>query len=93
MRAQIKNSDLIKVYSMMLKIRLFEQRIVQLYPEQEIRTPVHLSIGQEAIAAGVSHYLKKEDCVFTNHRCHGHCIAKGMELLSIMAELYGKETG
>lgn len=93
MRKHIKDSDLVKVYSMMLKIRLFEERIVQLYPEQEIRTPIHLYIGQEAIAAGVSHHLKKEDCVFTNHRCHGHCIAKGMGLSSVMAELYGKKTG
>jgi pyruvate dehydrogenase E1 component alpha subunit len=93
MKRKIKISDLIKLYSMMLKIRLFEERIVQLYPQQKIRTPVHLYIGQEAIAAGICHNLKKEDYVFTNHRCHGHCIAKGMSLLSIMAELYGKKTG
>lgn len=77
----------------MLKIRLFEERIVQLYPQQNLKTPVHLYIGQEAIAAGICHNLKKEDCCFTNHRCHGHCIAKGMSLPSIMAELYGKKTG
>ncbi|MDP2923147.1 MAG: thiamine pyrophosphate-dependent dehydrogenase E1 component subunit alpha [Candidatus Omnitrophota bacterium] len=93
MKKKIKSKDLLKVYSMMLKIRLFEERIVQLYPQQEIRTPVHLCIGQEAIAAGVCHNLKKEDYVFTNHRGHGHCIAKGMSLSSIMAELYGKKTG
>lgn len=78
---------------MMLKIRLFEERIVQLYPQQEIRTPVHLYIGQEAIAAGVCFYLEREDYCFTNHRSHGHCIAKGITLPSIMAELYGKKTG
>jgi len=86
-------NDLLQVYSTMLKIRLFEEKIIKLYPEREVRTPVHLYIGEEAIAAGVIHYLKKEDYVFTNHRCHGHCIAKGMSLSSIMAELYGKETG
>ncbi len=93
MKKQIKNSDLLKIYSMMQKIRLFEERIIRLYPEQEIKTPVHLYIGQEAIAAGVSYCLKKEDYVFTNHRCHGHCIAKGVKLSFIMAELYGKRTG
>ncbi|HDZ76689.1 MAG TPA: thiamine pyrophosphate-dependent dehydrogenase E1 component subunit alpha [Candidatus Omnitrophica bacterium] len=77
----------------MQKIRLFEERIVMLYPEQEIKTPVHLCIGQEAIASSVCYYLKKEDIVFSNHRSHGHCIAKGLELQSIMAELYGKDTG
>lgn len=78
---------------MMLKIRLVEERIVELYSKQDMRTPVHLYIGQEAIAAGVCQNLRKEDYVFTNHRCHGHCIAKGMSLSSILAELYGKKTG
>ena len=72
---------------------MFEERIVNLYPKQEIRTPVHLSVGQEAIASGVCLYLKEDDYVFTNHRCHAHAIAKGMSLSSIMAELYGRETG
>ncbi len=93
MKKKVKSKDLIKIYSVMLKIRLFEERIIQLYPQQEIRTPVHLYIGQEAIAAGVCYYLKKEDYCFTNHRSHGHCIAKGISLQSIMAELYGKKTG
>ncbi len=90
---QSKTSDLIKVYCQMQKIRLFEEKIVQLYPQQQMRTPVHLCIGQEAIAAGVCQFLKKEDFCFSNHRCHGHYIAKGMSLSSIMAELYGKSTG
>ncbi len=88
-----ENKDLLDVYSMMLKIRLFEERIVELYPKQELRTPVHLCIGQEAIAAAVCRSLKKEDYLFSTHRCHGHCIAKGMSLPSMMAELYGKKTG
>ncbi len=90
---QVRNIDLIKMYSTMLEIRFFEERIIQSYPKQEIRTPVHLCIGQEAIAAGVCRFLRKEDYVFTNHRCHGHCIAKGLPLSSIMAELYGKRDG
>jgi pyruvate dehydrogenase E1 component alpha subunit len=93
MKTQNKNADLVKVYSQMQKIRLFEERIVELYPQQEMRTPVHLCIGQEAIAAGVCQFLKKEDYVFSNHRCHGHYIAKGMSLSSLMAELYGKAGG
>ena len=90
---QIRNRDLIQIYTMMQKIRLFEEQLVYAYPEQEIRTPVHLYIGQEAIAAGICQNLLKEDYVFTNHRCHGHCLAKGISMSSILAELYGKQTG
>jgi pyruvate dehydrogenase E1 component alpha subunit len=77
----------------MLRIRLFEEKIVELYPAQEMMTPVHLYIGQEAVAAGVISNLKKKDYIFSNHRSHGHCIAKGSDFKGIMAELYGKKTG
>ncbi len=93
MTGRIQDKDLMRIYTTMLRIRLFEERVVNLYPEEEMRTPVHLCIGQEAIAAGICHNLLKEDYVFTTHRCHGHCIAKGMGIPSILAELYGKETG
>lgn len=93
MARQVKDRDLLQIYEKMLGIRLFEERVIHLYPEQEIRTPVHLCVGQEAIAAGVCHNLLKGDYLFTNHRCHGHCLAKGMSMSSIMAELYGKRTG
>ena len=82
-----------RLYETMLTIRLFEDRTVALYPEQEMKCPVHLCIGQEAIAAGVCIHLKKEDYIFSTHRSHGHCIAKGMDLKSMAAELYGKATG
>ena len=77
----------------MFKIRRFEEKIIELYPKQQMKTPVHLCLGQEAIAAGVCANLKKSDYIFSNHRNHGHCIAKGMDLKYIMAELYGKKTG
>lgn len=84
---------LLELYRLMTRIRLFEEKIVELYPEQEMKTPVHLCIGQEAIAAGVCIHLRKEDYIFSTHRSHGHCIAKGMPLAPIAAELYGKITG
>lgn len=77
----------------MLRIRRFEENIIELYPRQEMRTPVHLCLGQEAIACGVCLNLKKSDYIFSTHRNHGHCIAKGMPLKTIMAELYGRSTG
>ena len=84
---------LIEMYSTMLRIRLFEEKIVELYPEQEMKCPVHLYIGQEAVAAGVIANLEKKDYVFSNHRGHGHCIAKGSDMKSLMAEFYGRITG
>ena len=81
------------MYLIMLKIRRFEEKLVSLYPEQEIKCPVHLYIGQEAIATGVCANLKKDDYVFSTHRCHGHYIAKGGDLNLMMAELYGRKTG
>lgn len=90
---RISREDWLAVYAMMLKIRLFEEKIVELYPQKEMRTPVHLCLGQEAIAAGVCFYLKKEDFLFSTHRCHGHCLAKGMDMRAMMAEFYGKRTG
>ncbi|MFH1847195.1 MAG: thiamine pyrophosphate-dependent dehydrogenase E1 component subunit alpha [Candidatus Omnitrophota bacterium] len=83
----------LRLFKIMLKIRMVEEKIIELYPEQKIRCPVHLCIGQEAIAAGVCLNLRKKDLVFSNHRCHGHYIAKGGNLGSFMAELYGKVSG
>ncbi|MFT4579193.1 MAG: TPP-dependent pyruvate/acetoin dehydrogenase alpha subunit [Nitrospinales bacterium] len=77
----------------MLRIRLVEEGIAALYPEQEIRCPVHLCIGQEAIPVGVCANLLKDDIVMGNHRSHGHYLAKGGGLNAMMAEIYGKATG
>ncbi len=81
------------LFRSMLRIRMFEEKIVGLYPEQEMKCPVHLCIGQEAIAAGVCLHLGKSDYVFSNHRGHGHALAKGAAMAPLMAEFYGKQTG
>ena len=72
---------------------MVEERIVGLYPEQEMRCPVHLSIGQEAAAVGVCSVLDRDDWVFSGHRNHAHYLAKGGDLKAMLAELYGKATG
>lgn len=77
----------------MLRIRLIEEEIARLYPEQKMRCPVHLSIGQEAVAVGVSAALRADDCVFSSHRAHAHYLAKGGSLKAMLAEIYGKATG
>src|SRR3990167_2382813 len=81
------------MYYMIVKIRKEGERIAELYPEQEMRCPIHLSIGQEAVAVGVCANLRKDDYVFSSHRCHAHYLAKGGELRRLVAELYGKKTG
>ncbi|WP_420402476.1 thiamine pyrophosphate-dependent dehydrogenase E1 component subunit alpha [Nisaea sp.] len=77
----------------MLRIRLVEETIAERYAEQEMRCPVHLSIGQEAAAVGVCDVLKHEDRVFSSHRSHAHYLAKGGNLNAMMAEIYGKRDG
>jgi TPP-dependent pyruvate/acetoin dehydrogenase alpha subunit len=85
--------DLPALYNSMLRIRRAEEAIANRYHEQEMRCPVHLCIGQEAIAAGVCANLVTSDVVFGNHRSHGHYMAKGGGLNTMMAEIYGKATG
>ncbi|MCK4830222.1 thiamine pyrophosphate-dependent dehydrogenase E1 component subunit alpha, partial [bacterium] len=80
-------------YRSMLRIRVAEECIGELVTEKKIVCPAHLSIGQEAIAVGVSSALKKEDYVFSTHRSHGHYLAKGGDLNAMMAELFGKKSG
>lgn len=77
----------------MLLIRRFEEFIVDEYPKQEMKTPVHLYIGQEAIAAGVGELLHPEDYIVTTHRSHAHCLTKGACPEALFAEFYGRVTG
>lgn len=93
MTMAIDRNASLEIYRVLQRIRCFEEMIVDLYPEQEMRTPVHLCLGQEGIAAGVCLNLQREDYIFSTHRSHGHCIAKGMPLAPIAAELYGRVDG
>ncbi len=77
----------------MVRIREFEQHARIGYDRGEIPGVVHLSIGQEAVAAGVCANLVREDYVASTHRGHGHCIAKGANVDAMMAELFGRKTG
>ena len=67
--------------------------LAKIYKEEEIRCPVHLSIGQEAVAAGVCEALNNRDKIISTHRSHAHYIAKGGNLKNMIAELYGKKDG
>ncbi len=72
---------------------MVEEKIAELYSEQQMRCPVHLCIGQEAIAVGICANLLKKDYLLSNHRSHGHYLAKGGDLKQMLAEIYGKATG
>ena len=77
----------------MLRLRMVEEAIADRYPGEEIRCPVHLSIGQEATAVGVCANLESDDVIVSTHRSHGHYLAKGGSLEAMLAEIYGRSTG
>ncbi len=82
-----------KLYHDMLRIRLVEERLADWYNTDLIKAPVHLSIGQEAVAVGIMAALEPQDKIVSTHRCHGHYLAKGGDLKAMMAEILVKGTG
>lgn len=80
-------------YRAMLRIRLCEEGFVEPINNKEIRCPVHLCSGEEAIAVGVCSALDRDDYIFGNHRSHGHYLAKGGDLREMVAEVFCRETG
>lgn len=81
------------MFASMVRIRRVEESIAARYSEQQMRTPVHLCLGQEAPPVGVSSHLRKTDKVLSGHRSHGQYLAKGGSLERMIAEIYGKATG
>jgi TPP-dependent pyruvate/acetoin dehydrogenase alpha subunit len=82
-----------KFYRALYRIRRVEEKIAEVYPTDKIQSPVHLSIGQEAISVAVCEALRPDDVVFGSYRCHALYLAKGGDLKKMIAELYGKATG
>ena len=80
-------------YRQMVKIRLFEEEVNQLYLGAKMPGLAHLYIGEEAVAVGVCEALRRDDYITSTHRGHGHCIAKGASVDKMFAELLGKEAG
>jgi pyruvate dehydrogenase E1 component alpha subunit len=90
----VNSKDILaRLYRTMLKIRFTEESLVEPIINMEICCPCDLCTGQEAIATGVCAALTKRDIIFGNHRSHGHYIAKGGDLLAMLAEIYGLEKG
>jgi acetoin:2,6-dichlorophenolindophenol oxidoreductase subunit alpha len=81
------------LYLKMLEIRCFEETVKDLYERGEVPGIVHLSIGQEAVAAGICSLLRDDDYITSTHRGHGHCLAKGADPERMFAELLGRQSG
>ena len=81
------------LYRTMARIRAFEETALEAHRAGEIPGPLHVSIGQEAVAAGICVNLRIDDRITSNHRGHGHAIAKGADPKRMMAELYGRANG
>ncbi|GIF25539.1 hypothetical protein Ate02nite_82690 [Paractinoplanes tereljensis] len=92
-RPPLPTEQLLEAYRRIVLIREFESRISALYRNSEIPGFVHLSIGQEASAVGACWPLTPADVITSNHRGHGHVLAKGLDPESMMAELFGRSTG
>jgi len=86
-------NKLVEYYRTMLLIRLFEEKVEDLFSRGLVKGTTHPAIGQEAVAVGACAALGKDDCVTSTHRGHGHFIARGGDPRRIMAELFGKRTG
>lgn len=89
----LTKEKMIELYATMRKIRTFEDKVSELFAAGKLPGFVHLYAGEEAIAAGVCAHLTERDYITSTHRGHGHCIAKGVDINSMMAEVYGKATG
>jgi TPP-dependent pyruvate/acetoin dehydrogenase alpha subunit len=84
---------LLRMHHDLLQIRCTEETIARRYALQEMRTPIHLGVGQEAIAVGISHALKPGDVAYSHHRSHNHYLAMGGSVRKLAAELHGRATG
>jgi TPP-dependent pyruvate/acetoin dehydrogenase alpha subunit len=82
-----------ELFATMALIRAFEASVAQLYKDGDIPGFVHTSLGQEAVAAGVCAALREDDYMATTHRGHGHCLAKGVGIDGMMAELFARAQG
>lgn len=92
-KPHLSRPHLIALLREMLRIRRFEEKCVELYTLEKIRGFLHLYIGEEAIAAGVMRCLEPQDAVVATYREHGHALARGIPMTSVMAEMYGKQEG
>ena len=90
---ELSHDQLRTMLSTMYRIRAFEEKVDELFMSGQMHGTTHLSIGQEGTAVGAMRALRSDDYITSTHRGHGHFIAKGADIVLMMAELLGKETG
>lgn len=83
----------IHMHKQLLRIRSAETSLAERYKQQEMRTPTHFGVGQEAIPVGVCAALRPDDVAYSHHRSHNHYLAKGGSVYRLAAELFGRKTG
>jgi len=93
MSGHVSDPNLARIYRTLQLIRRAEEEVARIYPSDKIKSPVHLSIGQESVAVGVCDPLRPDDVVSGTYRSHAAYIAKGGDLAAMFAELYGKDSG
>ncbi len=86
-------AELARIYRSLFRIRRVEEEVARVYPTDVIKSPVHLSIGQESVSVGLCEALRPDDAAFGTYRSHALYLAKGGDLRAMIAELYGKATG
>lgn len=89
----VAHEQWVRMYRQMMRIRLFEEQVNELYKTARMPGLAHLYSGEEAVAVGVCEALRRDDYITSTHRGHGHCIAKGAAIDRMFAELLGKEPG
>jgi acetoin:2,6-dichlorophenolindophenol oxidoreductase subunit alpha len=92
-KMDIDKGKLMEMYTKMLHVRHFEEKVAYFFSSGKVHGTTHLYVGEEASAIGACCALEEKDLITSTHRGHGHCIGKGIDLDRMMAELLGKETG
>ncbi|MBA6289355.1 MULTISPECIES: pyruvate dehydrogenase (acetyl-transferring) E1 component subunit alpha [unclassified Colwellia] len=92
-KLHLDKAHLLEQLKQMLRIRLFEEKCAELYAQEKIRGFLHLYIGEEALAVGVMAALSPEDNIVATYREHGHALARGLSMKSVLAEMYGRTNG
>jgi pyruvate dehydrogenase E1 component alpha subunit len=92
-KLHLNRDSLLALLKQMVRVRLFEEKCVELYQAEKIRGFLHVGIGEEAVCTGVLSVLKPQDAIVATYREHGHALVRGVSMNAVMAEMYGKSTG
>ena len=92
-KPHLSREHMLDLLKQMIRIRRFEDKCAELYTQEKIRGFLHLYDGEEAVAVGVIPVLEKRDRIVATYREHGHALARGVPMTTVMAEMYGKQEG